>query len=51
MSDKDDFVYGPSNQIDSDQFEKILKYIRGGVESGATLETGEIDLATRTFYD
>uniref|UniRef100_A0A5B6ZUY4 Aldehyde dehydrogenase domain-containing protein n=1 Tax=Davidia involucrata TaxID=16924 RepID=A0A5B6ZUY4_DAVIN len=27
-------------QVDSKQFEKILKYIRSGIESGATLETG-----------
>ena len=29
-----------SNQIDSKQFEKIMRYIRSGVESGATLESG-----------
>lgn len=28
------------NQIDSDQFKKILGYIRAGVENGATLEAG-----------
>ncbi|KAI3767855.1 hypothetical protein L2E82_18284 [Cichorium intybus] len=30
------------NQVDSEQFDKILKYIRFGVENGATLETGEV---------
>ncbi|OIV93905.1 hypothetical protein TanjilG_05608 [Lupinus angustifolius] len=37
-------------QIDSDQFEKILKYIRSGVESGATLETGGDRLGNKGFY-
>ncbi|MFS7989055.1 putative aldehyde dehydrogenase (NAD(+)) [Helianthus anomalus] len=27
-------------QVDSEQFDKILKYIRYGVDGGATLETG-----------
>ncbi|RVX10540.1 Aldehyde dehydrogenase family 2 member B7, mitochondrial [Vitis vinifera] len=30
-------------QIDSEQFEKILRYIRSGVDNGATLETGAQD--------
>ncbi|XP_028754408.1 aldehyde dehydrogenase family 2 member B7, mitochondrial isoform X1 [Neltuma alba] len=37
-------------QIDSEQFEKILKYIRSGVESGATLETGGERLGDKGFY-
>ncbi|KOM28287.1 hypothetical protein LR48_Vigan511s011000, partial [Vigna angularis] len=37
-------------QIDSDQFEKILRYIRYGVESGATLETGGDRLGNKGFY-
>lgn len=27
-------------QVDSEQFEKILRYIRSGIESGAKLEAG-----------
>ena len=46
----DDFMYYPNNQIDSDQFEKILRYIRYGVESGATLETGGDRLGNKGFY-
>ncbi|WVZ24191.1 hypothetical protein V8G54_002735 [Vigna mungo] len=37
-------------QIDSDQFEKILRYIRYGVESGATLETGGDRLGNKGYY-
>ncbi|PNY14549.1 aldehyde dehydrogenase family 2 member mitochondrial-like [Trifolium pratense] len=37
-------------QIDSKQFEKILKYIRSGVENGATLETGGERLGSKGFY-
>ncbi|KAL7137598.1 hypothetical protein ABFS83_10G104000 [Erythranthe nasuta] len=37
-------------QIDSEQFEKILKYIRSGTESGATLETGGDRLGTKGYY-
>ncbi|XP_061372307.1 benzaldehyde dehydrogenase, mitochondrial-like isoform X1 [Gastrolobium bilobum] len=37
-------------QIDSDQFEKILKYIRSGVESGATLETGGDRIGNKGFF-
>ncbi|MCI04522.1 aldehyde dehydrogenase family 2 member B4 mitochondrial-like, partial [Trifolium medium] len=36
--------------IDSKQFEKILKYIRSGVENGATLETGGERLGSKGFY-
>jgi len=46
----DYFFYDPNNQIDSDQFEKILRYIRSGVESGATLETGGDKLGNKGFY-
>ena len=38
------------NQIDMDQFNKILKYIRSGVESGATLEIGGERLGDKGYY-
>lgn len=38
------------NQIDTEQFEKIMKYIRSGVESGATLETGGERLGNKGYY-
>ena len=41
---------GASNQIDSDQFEKILRYIRSGVENGATLETGGERFGKEGFF-
>lgn len=44
------FCYDPNNQIDSKQFEKILKYIKSGVENGATLETGGERLGSKGFY-
>ncbi|KAF5185376.1 Aldehyde dehydrogenase [Thalictrum thalictroides] len=37
-------------QIDSEQYEKILKYIKSGVESGATLETGGGKCGTQGYY-
>ncbi|MBA0586273.1 hypothetical protein Gorai_017020 [Gossypium raimondii] len=37
-------------QIDSEQFEKILRYIRSGIESGATLITGGDRLGSKGFY-
>lgn len=37
-------------QIDSEQFQKILKYIRSGVESNATLECGGDRLGSKGFY-
>ncbi|KAF9605007.1 hypothetical protein IFM89_012963 [Coptis chinensis] len=37
-------------QIDSKQFEKIMKYIRSGVESGATLESGGERFGSKGFY-
>ncbi|XVE85051.1 hypothetical protein DITRI_Ditri17bG0061400 [Diplodiscus trichospermus] len=37
-------------QIDSEQFEKILGYIRSGVESGATLETGGERIGSKGYY-
>ncbi|XP_061359523.1 benzaldehyde dehydrogenase, mitochondrial-like isoform X3 [Gastrolobium bilobum] len=45
---KEGIEQGP--QIDSEQFEKILKYIRSGVESGATLETGGERFGNKGFY-
>ena len=38
------------NQVDSAQFEKILNYVKSGVESGATLETGGRRFGNRGFY-
>ncbi|XAR71183.1 Aldehyde dehydrogenase (NAD(+)) [Bertholletia excelsa] len=37
-------------QIDSDQFEKILKYIRLGIEGGATLESGGERIGSKGYY-
>lgn len=37
-------------QIDSEQFEKILGYIRSGVESNATLECGGERYGSKGFY-
>jgi aldehyde dehydrogenase (NAD+) len=37
-------------QVDSEQFEKILRYIRAGVDSGATLETGGERHGTKGYY-
>ncbi|GMH01620.1 hypothetical protein Nepgr_003459 [Nepenthes gracilis] len=37
-------------QIDSVQFEKILGYIRSGIQSGATLETGGERLGSTGYY-
>ncbi|KAA8533134.1 hypothetical protein F0562_033333 [Nyssa sinensis] len=45
---KEGIEQGP--QVDSDQFEKILKYIRSGIESGATLEAGGERFGTKGYY-
>ncbi|XP_021726995.1 aldehyde dehydrogenase family 2 member B7, mitochondrial-like isoform X2 [Chenopodium quinoa] len=37
-------------QIDPEQFNKILRYIRSGVDSGATLETGGDKLGSKGYY-
>ncbi|GAU28716.1 hypothetical protein TSUD_216220 [Trifolium subterraneum] len=37
-------------QIDSQQFEKILRYIRSGVQSNATLECGGDRIGTKGFF-
>ncbi|XAR50160.1 Aldehyde dehydrogenase (NAD(+)) [Bertholletia excelsa] len=37
-------------QIDSEQFEKVLRYIRSGIESHATLECGGGRLGNKGFY-
>ncbi|KAL5974487.1 hypothetical protein ACLOJK_031152 [Asimina triloba] len=37
-------------QIDLEQFEKIMKYIKSGVESGATLEVGGDRIGNKGFY-
>lgn len=39
-----------SQQIDSKQFDKIMNYIRSGIDSGATLETGGERLGERGYY-
>lgn len=37
-------------QVDSEQFQKILRYIRAGVDGGATLETGGDRLGEKGYY-
>ncbi|XP_011044320.1 PREDICTED: aldehyde dehydrogenase family 2 member B4, mitochondrial-like [Populus euphratica] len=37
-------------QIDSDQFEKVLRYIRSGVESNATLECGGQRFGSKGYF-
>ncbi|XP_057419267.1 benzaldehyde dehydrogenase, mitochondrial-like [Lotus japonicus] len=37
-------------QIDTEQFEKILRYIKSGIESNATLECGGDRLGSKGFY-
>uniref|UniRef100_A0A251SJF6 Putative aldehyde/histidinol dehydrogenase n=1 Tax=Helianthus annuus TaxID=4232 RepID=A0A251SJF6_HELAN len=37
-------------QVDSKQFDKILKYIRSGVDGGATLETGGQRFGSNGYY-
>ncbi|KAK9675554.1 hypothetical protein RND81_11G014800 [Saponaria officinalis] len=37
-------------QIDQGQFQKILKYINSGIESGAKLETGGDKIGTEGYY-
>ncbi|KAJ0469592.1 putative phenylacetaldehyde dehydrogenase [Helianthus annuus] len=37
-------------QVDSEQFDKILKYIRSGVDGGATLETGGQRFGSNGYY-
>ncbi|KAH9627188.1 hypothetical protein KSS87_020734, partial [Heliosperma pusillum] len=43
-----DIEQGP--QIDSDQFEKVMRYIKSGISSGATLETGGERYGSKGFY-
>ena len=38
------------DQIDGQQFKKILGYVKSGVDSGATLVTGGDRLGDRGFY-
>ena len=38
------------NQIDPEQFDKILRYINSGVESGASLETGGSRFGSKGYY-
>ncbi|KAM7464612.1 hypothetical protein LguiA_032733 [Lonicera macranthoides] len=45
---KDGVEQGP--QIDSKQFDKILKYIRSGVDSGATLESGGERFGSKGYF-
>lgn len=37
-------------QIDSEQFDKIMKYIKSGVESGATLESGGQQYGSKGYF-
>ena len=37
-------------QIDPEQFNKVLSYIRSGKESGAKLETGGDKIGSRGYY-
>ncbi|KAL1333983.1 hypothetical protein HN51_062849 [Arachis hypogaea] len=37
-------------QIDTEQFEKVLRYIRSGIESNATLECGGQRLGSKGFF-
>ncbi|MBA0773783.1 hypothetical protein Gotri_009036 [Gossypium trilobum] len=37
-------------QIDTEQFEKVLRYIRAGIESNATLECGGDRLGTKGYF-
>ncbi|KAJ4845383.1 Aldehyde dehydrogenase 2 member B4, mitochondrial [Turnera subulata] len=37
-------------QIDSEQFQKVLRYIRSGIESNATLECGGDRLGSRGYF-
>lgn len=37
-------------QIDEEQFNKIMHYIRSGLESGATLEAGGERFGTKGYY-
>jgi len=45
---KEGIEQGP--QIDTEQFNKILKYIKSGVECGATLESGGERLGDKGYY-
>ncbi|CAN6477536.1 unnamed protein product [Victoria cruziana] len=45
---KEGVEQGP--QIDGTQFEKILRYIRSGIDHGATLETGGERLGDQGYY-
>lgn len=45
---REDVEQGP--QVDSEQFEKVMRYIRLGVESGAKLETGGERLGSKGYY-
>lgn len=38
------------NQIDPEQFNKVLNYIRSGKESGAKLETGGDKIGSKGYY-
>ncbi|KAJ0854631.1 putative aldehyde dehydrogenase domain, aldehyde/histidinol dehydrogenase [Helianthus annuus] len=38
------------NEVDSEQFDNILKYIRSGVDGGATLETGGQRFGSNGYY-
>lgn len=44
------FFVNLKSQIDSEQFDKVLRYIRSGVESSATLECGGGRLGSKGYY-
>ena len=38
------------SQIDSEQFDKVLRYIKSGVDSNATLECGGERIGSKGFF-
>ncbi|XP_059625644.1 benzaldehyde dehydrogenase, mitochondrial-like isoform X2 [Cornus florida] len=44
------YLSDDAKEVDSEQFEKILKCIRSGIDSGVTLETGGERFGTKGYY-
>ncbi|XP_059639987.1 uncharacterized protein LOC132282353 [Cornus florida] len=44
------YLSDDAKEVDSEQFEKILKCIRSGIDSGATLETGGERFGTKGYH-
>lgn len=42
--------FGKKKQVDSEQFKKVLKYIKYGIDAGATLQTGGEQLGSKGYY-